>query len=755
MKQRTYIAIDLKSFYASVECRERGLDPLDTNLVVADESRTDKTICLAVTPSLKSYGISGRGRLFEVKQRVKEANAGRQHDAPGHRLDGTSHFFSELQADPSLAIDFIIAPPRMAYYMEYSTRIYQVYLKYIAPEDIVVYSIDEVFMDVTDYLNTYKLSAHDLAMKIILDVLETTGITATAGIGTNLFLCKVAMDIVAKHIPADKNGVRIAELDEMKFRRELWAHQPLTDFWRVGRGIAKKLEQNGMFTMGDVALCSERNEDLLYKLFGKNAELLIDHAWGWEPTTIEAIKDKIVDCIKQGKLREVSYVRDETDIDGLKIAIDLKRGSDPEKVMQKLFRMTPLQDNYSCNFNILVGGAPRVMGVREILEEWSAFRLECVRRRLVFDLQKKQEKLHLLLGLEKILLDIDKAIRIVRETVEEADVVPNLMIGFGIDEIQAEYVAEIKLRNINKEYILKRIAELDALEKEIKGLHETLRSDAKIKNIICKQLRNVAKKYGKPRKTEIIHEDDVTVLSKEDFIEDYPVTFFLTKENYFKKISQASLRMAGEQKLKEEDVLLMEQEGANRMDLLFFSNQQNVYKLKASDVADAKASALGDYLPNLLQLDAGETIIYMTATADYSGQMVFFFANGKAAKVPLSAYETKTNRRKLVNAYSARAELVRMAKIAEEADFMLMRNADKATLLNTELIPLSATKNAGGVQVFTLKKNSAVTAVFAKAEFETEEYEYYRTKKIPTTGHFIQEKDKTTNHLPGQMALGE
>ena len=282
--------IDLKSFYASVECRERGLDPLDTNLVVADESRTDKTICLAVTPSLKSYGISGRGRLFEVKQRVKEANAGRQHDAPGHRLDGTSHFFSELQADPSLAIDFIIAPPRMAYYMEYSTRIYQVYLKYIAPEDIVVYSIDEVFMDVTDYLNTYKLSAHDLAMKIILDVLETTGITATAGIGTNLFLCKVAMDIVAKHIPADKNGVRIAELDEMKFRRELWAHQPLTDFWRVGRGIAKKLEQNGMFTMGDVALCSERNEDLLYKLFGKNTELLIDHAWGWEPTTIEAIK---------------------------------------------------------------------------------------------------------------------------------------------------------------------------------------------------------------------------------------------------------------------------------------------------------------------------------------------------------------------------------------------------------------------------------------------------------------------------------
>ena len=290
MKERTYIAIDLKSFYASVECRERGLDPMDTNLVVADESRTDKTICLAVTPSLKSYGISGRGRLFEVKQRVKEANAGRRHDAPGRRLEGSSHFFSELQANPELAIDFIIAPPRMAYYMEYSTRIYEVYMKYVAPEDIVVYSIDEVFMDVTDYLNTYKLSPHDLAMKIILDVLETTGITATAGIGTNLFLCKVAMDIVAKHIPADENGVRIAELDEMSYRKTLWAHQPLTGFWRVGRGIAKKLEENGMFTMGDVARCSVHNEDKLYKLFGKNAELLIDHAWGWEPTTIEAIK---------------------------------------------------------------------------------------------------------------------------------------------------------------------------------------------------------------------------------------------------------------------------------------------------------------------------------------------------------------------------------------------------------------------------------------------------------------------------------
>ena len=309
MKDRTYIAIDLKSFYASVECRERGLDPMDTNLVVADESRTDKTICLAVTPSLKAHGISGRGRLFEVKQRVSQVNAARRYKAPGKKLEGSSCFDSELKENPSLSVDFIIAPPRMAYYMEYSTRIYQVYMKYVAPEDIVVYSIDEVFMDVTNYLSTYKLSAHDLAMKIILDVLETTGITATAGIGTNLFLAKVAMDIMAKHIPADENGVRIASLDEISYRKNLWSHRPLTDFWRVGKGYARKLEEFGMYTMGDVARCSLSNEDLLYRLFGKNAELLIDHAWGWEPCTIEAIKayKPSSNCLVSGQVLSFPY----------------------------------------------------------------------------------------------------------------------------------------------------------------------------------------------------------------------------------------------------------------------------------------------------------------------------------------------------------------------------------------------------------------------------------------------------------------
>ena len=290
MKQHTYIAIDLKSFYASVECRDRGLDPLDTIRTWWWRSRTDKTICLAVTPTLKSFGIPGRARLFEVKQRVQEVNADRKRNLRDREFAGSSHFYSELSKDPSLALDFIIAPPRMAYYMEYSTRIYEIYMKYVAPEDIIVYSIDEVFMDVTDYLQTYRLSPRDLAMKMILEVLEATGITATAGIGTNLYLCKVAMDVMAKHIPSDENGVRIAFLDEMTYRRELWSHRPITDFWRVGRGYAKKLETYGIYTMGDVARCSEQNEELLYRLFGKNAELLIDHAWGWEPCTVEAVK---------------------------------------------------------------------------------------------------------------------------------------------------------------------------------------------------------------------------------------------------------------------------------------------------------------------------------------------------------------------------------------------------------------------------------------------------------------------------------
>lgn len=471
-------------------------------------------------------------------------------------------------------------------------------------------------------------------------------------------------------------------------------------------------------------------------------------------TNIEAIKDKIIALVKAGKIKDITDVRDESDRNGLKLAIDVKRNTKIELLMHKLYAMTPLADNFSCNFNVLIHGRPMVLGVGDILRHWTDFRMESIRRQIAFDIQKKSEKYHLLQGLAQILADIDKAISIIRHTTEEKMVVPHLMEGFSIDAVQAEYIAEIKLRNINQEYILKRIEELQILEKEIKDLQDTLQSEGKIKNIICKQLRAVAKKYGQERKTEIVQEEDIAVLTKEDFIEDYGVRFCLTEQNYFKKIPQSSLRVAAEQKFKEEDALLMEQDGMNRMELLFFSDRQNVYKLKAADVADSKASLLGEYLPNLLRMEPEEKILFMVATADFDGQMVFFFANGKAAKVPLTAYATKTNRKKLINAYSSRAELVRMVYLEQgEADFLLMRNTDKATLVHTELIPASATKNATGVQIFTLKKHSSVTAVYTKAEFQTEDIEYYRTHKVPTTGHFIQERDKAANQLLGQMGL--
>ena len=460
-------------------------------------------------------------------------------------------------------------------------------------------------------------------------------------------------------------------------------------------------------------------------------------------TTIEAIKDKIVDCIKQGKLREVSYVRDETDIDGLKIAIDLKRGSDPEKVMQKLFRMTPLQDNYSCNFNILVGGAPRVMGVREILEEWSAFRLECVRRRLVFDLQKKQEKLHLLLGLEKILLDIDKAIRIVRETVEEADVVPNLMIGFGIDEIQAEYVAEIKLRHLNREYILKRTQEIDQLKQEIAELEETIADPKKMKKIIIAELKETAKKYGQPRKTLFYYASDIEEEPDEEDIPDYPVHLFLSQSGYFKKITPASLRMSSEQKLKEEDQIVCHLETTNCIELLFFTNQQQVYKPRASDFTETKASVMGDYIPAKLGFADGEFVVQMIATADYQGDLLFVFANGKAARVPMSAYATKTNRKKLQKAYSDRSPLVQILQIpsGEESCSVFFRtDGNRAVLADTALISAKSTRDTQGVQVVTLKAKHLVCEARVLNE--------YRVKTIPATGGMAKDLPES-----GQLSL--
>lgn len=470
-------------------------------------------------------------------------------------------------------------------------------------------------------------------------------------------------------------------------------------------------------------------------------------------TNIESIIDKIISLVKGGKIKDITDVRDETDLNGLKIAIDVKRNTNIDLLMHKLYSLTPLLDSFSCNFNVLVHGHPMTLGIGGILTYWTEFRMESIRRQIEFDIQKKSEKLHLVEGLAKILLDIDKAISIIRETELESMVVPNLMQGFEIDAVQAEYIAEIKLRNINKEYILKRTAELDDLKKEIEELKQTLGSDTKIKNIICRQLKGIAKKYGQPRKTEIVQEEEIVTLDKEDFIEDYGIRLFLTEQNYFKKISLVSLRSAGEQKLKEDDTLLSEIESTNRADLLFFSDQCNVYKLKANDAQDTKASALGEYLPNLLGMEAEEKIIYMTATTDYSGYMVFFFENGKAAKVQLSSYATKTNRKKLVNAYSSRSPLIYMEKLEADKDFFIMRNHDKATVMNTELLSVTASKNAAGIQLYTLKKNSHITKVCPAEQFQTDDLEYYRTKKIPTTGHFIQEKDKITNQVPGQIRL--
>ncbi len=385
-------------------------------------------------------------------------------------------------------------------------------------------------------------------------------------------------------------------------------------------------------------------------------------------TTVEAIMDKIVELIKGGKIREISYIRDETDINGLKLAIDIKRGVDPDKLMKKLFRMTPLQDNYSCNFNILIGGTPQVMGVYEILDEWIAFRRECIKRRTYFELNKKKERLHLLLGLQKILLDIDKAVRIVRETEEESEVVPNLMIGFGIDETQAEYVAEIKLRHLNKEYILKRTADIEGLKKDIAEMEEILGSDKKIKNIIVSELKEVKDKYSQPRKTMFYYGGDEDENEEEDDVPDYSVNMFLTRDGYFKKITSQSLRMANEQKLKDGDVITMFTEATNKTELLFFTDKCQVYKTRADAFKDAKASELGDFIPVKLGFDEYENLLSMIATTDYSGYLVMIFDNGKAAKVPLSAYETKTNRKKLANAYTSKARLIKMFLVTENTE---------------------------------------------------------------------------------------
>lgn len=464
-------------------------------------------------------------------------------------------------------------------------------------------------------------------------------------------------------------------------------------------------------------------------------------------TTCEVIIEKVIDLVKQGKVKEISDIRDETGIDGFKITIDLKRGVDADKLMTKLYRFTTLEDSYACNFNVLIAGVPRVLGVKALLEEWIAFRIECVRRRTYFDRNKKADKLHLLRGLEKILLDIDKAVKIVRETDEESEVVPNLMIGFGIDEIQAEYVAEIKLRHLNREYILKRTKDLEDLEKEIAELDEILKSKARIKTIIVKELKSIAEKYGQPRKSIIIYDDVARYEEETVEIPDYPVNLFFTKEGYFKKITPQSLRMSGEQKLKDGDEIIQELEFTNNCDLLFFTDKCQVYKAKADDFAQTKASVLGDYVAAKLGFDEGENAVKMVATKDYKGMLLFAFENGKAAKVPLESYATKTNRKKLTGAYSDKSPLVGLLYMPEDEEVLFKASSGNMLLVHTGALALKTTRSTQGVAVLKPKKGHRLFSIERYKDGTFTNPKRYRTSSLPARGALPVNEDTKDEQL--------
>ena len=459
-------------------------------------------------------------------------------------------------------------------------------------------------------------------------------------------------------------------------------------------------------------------------------------------TATEVIMDKVAELIKAGKIREISDMRDETDLSGLKLTIDLKRGVDPDKLMQKLFRLTTLQDSFPCNFNILIAGMPRVMGVGEILQEWTAWRIDCVKRRIFFQVQKKEDRLHLLKGLERILLDIDKAVSIIRNTELDSEVVPNLMIGFGIDEVQANFVAEIKLRNINKEYILKQTKAISELEKEIEKLRDTLNSQRKLQNVIIQELEQVADKYGQPRKTEILYDvQEAAPEQAQEEIPDYPVTVFLSREGYLKKITAQSLRLSGEQKFKEGDGLRFSAETTNRDEILVFTDRFQCYKAKLSDFDDGKASLLGDYLPQKLGLDSGETIRSVVLTGAYRGFVLFFFENGKVAKVPLSAYETKTNRKKLTGAYSDKSPLVKVLSFETDTELVLYSGDGRAAVISTAMLLPKTTRNTQGVAVMTLRKKAVLTDAVPLKDSGIENVSRYRSKTIPSAGAILKDED--------------
>ena len=459
-------------------------------------------------------------------------------------------------------------------------------------------------------------------------------------------------------------------------------------------------------------------------------------------TTSEAIVDKVAELIKAGKIKEINDMRDETDLSGLNLAIDLKRGTDPEKLMQKLFKLTPLMDSFACNFNILIAGNPKVMGVREILGEWCAWRMECVRRRVYFDLSRKKEKLHLLKGLEQILLDIDKAISIIRNTELESEVIPNLMMGFGIDRIQAEFVAEIKLRNINREYILKRVSETEELEKAIAELEDTLKSRRKLKGIIISELKAIIKKYPSPRKTGIVYASEIVEYEETDTVEDYPVTVFLSNEGYIKKITPLSLRMSGEQKFKDGDGLKLSFEATNRTELLVFTDRQQVYKTRLSDFEDTKASALGTYLPGKLSMDEGEKVKAVIRPGDYKNNLLLFFENGKAARLDIATYETKTNRKKLINAYSDKSPLAAAFMISEDINVAMFSSDGRAMVFNTSLLQLKTSRSTQGVAVMSLKKNHRLVTAAPLEETVIKNVSRYRVRSLPAAGALLRDEDR-------------
>ncbi len=464
-------------------------------------------------------------------------------------------------------------------------------------------------------------------------------------------------------------------------------------------------------------------------------------------TTTEAIIDSIIELVKNNKIKDVSDVRDETDLSGLKITIDIRRNTDPDALMNKLYKLTPLEDSFGCNFNILINGRPMVLGIKGVLRNWIEFRINCIKRQTLFDINKKTDKLHLLLGLKKILLDIDKAIRLIRETEEDALVIPNLMSGFEIDQVQADFIAEIKLRNLNKEYILNRVSEIEKLEKEIAELKDIYGNDKKIKKIIVKQLGEVSKKYGQPRRTEIIHEDHIEEITHEHLIEDYNLKLFLTDHNYLKKIPLTSLRTSPEHKLKDDDFMVQEIETHNKADLLLFSNKQVVYKIRIYEIEDCKASSLGEYLTNLLGLEEGEKILHLVATDDYKGYMIFAFENGKVAKIDLNSYATKTNRKKLANAYSGLSKLIYMQYVMEDEELVAFSSLKKVLIFDTSNINPKSTRDSQGVQVLKEKKGSVMTSIKRLPDTTFKDLDYYRTKNIPAVGCYLKDEDKEDNQI--------